>query len=370
MIPSSERVAEHLAAIVARGSVNLGGRAGVERLMLMLTRSCQLRCGYCFVTKTEGGQVMSAAIARRAIDLLMKSERPKLELQMFGGEPTSEWSLLTEVLDYVTDHPSRRGRPLEVILTSNGVLLDAERIRCLERYPVVVLLSVDGDVAVHRRFRVVHSGTDRTWFENDTQTHARISRAMHELRQSRVSWFANVVVPPAAASDVPARYRWALDHGVPRLQLNYAVGMRWTEAQMAEFIRGIVQVLRENDERQELVLFNWKSDCEPVILSDDLIVDVDGTVLHDGAIFLERSFGRLKQTYARGHVAELDAFDPLRWSLQELYEVMRDTYPAGSEERHILLQNMEMGAALDLVIQALTAELGRERSRGAVAKNG
>jgi MoaA/NifB/PqqE/SkfB family radical SAM enzyme len=365
VIPTPEEAEQRLAATLARGSVNLGEVTGIERLMLMLTRSCHLRCSYCFVEKTEQGPVMPATIARRAIDLLMRSARPRLEIQLFGGEPTSEWERLVEVFEYASEHPLRRGRKLELIVTTNGILLDEARLATLERYPVVLLFSIDGAEATHRRFRVVYSGPDATWHESDATSYRRIERAMELMRGRRLNWFMNAVLPPSAASELEARYDWAVAHGVPRLQLNYAVGMRWGERAMSEYLGGLARVLERNHERAELVLFNWRSDCEPVVLSDDLIVDVDGTVLHDGAIFLERSFGRLKQSYRRGHLDELEAFDPLRWSLAKLYDVMRDTYPEGSEERAILLENMRFGAAVDLLIQRVSKKLGREPSRGA-----
>ncbi len=365
MIPTAAEAEERLRSTLARGSVNLGASAGIERLMLMLTRSCHLRCSYCFVSKVEGGPVMPAATAHRAIDLLMKSERPRLELQLFGGEPSSEWERLTDVLDYATGHSDRRGRKLEIILTTNGVLLEQTRLDTLSKFPVVILFSIDGDATAHRRFRVVYSGADSVWHENDARTYARIQGAVERLKVSRLNWFMNAVLPPSAAGELEARYDWAIAQKIPRLQLNYAVGMRWTDQQMHDYLEGLRRVLLRQHAQEEIMLFNWRSDCEPVVLSDDLIVDVDGTVLHDGAIFLERSFGRLKQTYRRGHLDDLDAFDPLRWSLQTLYEVMRDTYPEDSEERAILLQNMRFGAAIDLLIQRVTRELGRAPSPGA-----
>lgn len=365
VIPTPTEAEARLRETLARGSVNLGKTAGIERLMLMLTRSCHLRCSYCFVDKTETGSVMPSAVARRAVDLLMRSERPRIEIQLFGGEPTSEWERLVEVFEYTANHPQRRGRKLELILTSNGVLLDEKKLAVLERYPVVLLFSLDGDALAHRRFRVVYGGDDATWHENDALTYARIERAVAVLKARPLNWFMNAVLPPSAAGELEARYDWAIQHEVPRLQLNYAVGMRWSEEQMNAYLEGLERVLRRNDQRQELMLFNWRSDCEPVVLSDDLIVDTDGSVLHDGAIFLERSFGKLKQTYRRGHLDELEAFDPLRWSLSKLYEVMRDTYPEASEERTILLQNMRFGAAVDLLIQRLSRELRRRPSPGA-----
>lgn len=351
MIPSPEAVDRRLAEILVRGDVNLGAAADTERLMLMLTRSCELRCGYCFVQKTETGVEMSPAVARRAIDLLMSSRRSRLELQLFGGEPTRRWDVLEEVLRYAFGHPGLGRRRLTLVLTTNGVGLDAERVRRLQEWPVVVLFSLDGDAEAHRRFRGAH-------LLDDASVHARILAALDLLLASRLDWFMNCVLAPAASGEVGARYAWALARGVPRLQLNYAVGMRWSEGQTCRYLEGLEAVLRRHHaDPGGVVLFNWRSDCEPVMLSDDLIVDVDGSVVHDGAVFLERAFGRLKETYARGHVDTLRDFDPLRWSLSRLYDTMVGTYPEGSLEREIIVHNIRLGAAVDLLVQDLSREL-------------
>ena len=121
MIPTPEQAQHRLGQILRRGSVNLGEGPGTERLMLMLTRSCELRCGYCLVDKMEDAPELSQADARQGIDLLMQSERPRLELQFFGGEPTRCWPVLADAVRYVTGHPDRRGRKLEICLTTNGV---------------------------------------------------------------------------------------------------------------------------------------------------------------------------------------------------------------------------------------------------------
>jgi hypothetical protein len=136
--------------------------------------------------------------------------------------------------------------------------------------------------------------------------------------------------------------------------------MRWSQSQREAFIGGVLDVLRDDHENPgRMQVYNWASKCEPVMLSDDLIVDVDGTVLHDGAVFLERAFGELKRTYRRGHLDDLVAFDPLRWDLATLHKVMVDTYPPGSHERAVIVDNCRLGAALDLAIDRLARELGR-----------
>jgi len=353
MIPTAAQADRRLGQILRRGSVNLGEVSGIERLMLMLTRSCELRCGYCLVDKQEDAPELSQADALRGIDLLMQSKRPRLELQFFGGEPTRAWPVLKAAIRHATTHPDRAGRKIEICLTTNGVGMTEERLAFLAEHPVMILFSLDGDAAAHRRFRQAHLCSDE-------DAYAGISRAIELLKQSDVQWFMNAVLPPAAAGACMERYEWARAQGVGRLQLNYAVGMRWSQHQMDAYIGSLLDVLRHHhDHPDEMHLFNWKSDCEPVMLSDDLIVDVDGAIYHDGAVFLERRFPVLKQTYRRGELAQLDAFDPLRWPLSTLYEVMVGSYPEGSEERELVRDNCRFGAAIDLAIHALRRELGR-----------
>ena len=366
VVPEAADVERRLEEILDRGSVNLGEQAGIERLMLMVTRSCELRCGYCFVNKTEAGLEMPVSRALRGVDLIMKSDRPKLEVQFFGGEPSRCWDVLSEVLEYTMTHPLRHGRRVEFVLTTNGTGLDAERVAHLERYPVMVLFSLDGDAASHRRFRQSH-------LVSDEEAYAAILETVRLLSESSLNWFMNATIPPAGAAETYDRYLWALEHGIPRLQLNYAVGMYWRPHQERAYLTQLQRVLLDHAEDPErLMLFNWRSDCEPTILSDDLIVDTDGVVLHDAAIFLERSLPKLKDTYRRGELDGLEEFDALRWNLATLAKVLRTTYDPGTRQHRIVEQNLRMGAAVDLVIQQMIEGLGgapgQETARGALER--
>jgi pyruvate-formate lyase-activating enzyme len=351
-VPTDAEVSARLERILARGSLNLGAASGIERLMLMLTRSCELRCGYCFVQKTETGTDMPLAIAQRGVDLIMASSRPKLEVQFFGGEPSRRWETLSAVLDYAEHHPQRNGRSLEFVITTNGAGLTPARLQKLAQHRVMILFSLDGDAKAHARFRAAH-------LVSDAEAYGAIDRTVDLLLTHDVPWFMNTTIPPAAAGEVEARYAWARRRGIPRLQLNYSVGHYWNPAQERRYLEGLQRVLLHHAASPDgLLLFNWRSECEPTMLSDDLIVDVDGTVCHDGAIFLERSLPRLKETYARGHLYELHEFDPLRWNLRKLHDVMTTTYADGSRERRAIVQNIRMGAAVDLVIERIIAALG------------
>ncbi|MCB9663540.1 MAG: radical SAM protein [Alphaproteobacteria bacterium] len=356
LVPTAEQVDERLAAILARGNRKLGEPTGSERLLLMITRSCELRCTYCFVDKTETGQEMSPEVAERGVDLLMASRRPKLEIQFFGGEPSRRWDMVTRTIRYAVDHPQRAGRPLDLILTTNGTGLDEDRVAFLEAHGATLLFSLDGNEQVHARFRPAVLTTDEEAFR-------RIRRTFGLLMASRIHWFMNVTVPPNGADDVGERYAWARRHGVPRFQMNYSVGHYWNPQQEQRYLSALQAMLLHHAANPEgMLLYNWLSECEPVMLSDELIVDVDGTVMHDGAIFLERSLPQLKDTYDRGSVFDLDDFDVLRWDLARLDRVMRATYAEGTREHRAIAQNIRMGAAVDLVIDHVRQLVGWERA--------
>lgn len=375
VLPRPEHVTKRMAQILRRGSMNVGGNATMDRLMLMLTRSCELRCSYCMVGLTEEGfgqdhdghadptvfaqerpgtprGDMSTATLHGAIDLLMRSTKPRLGLQLFGGEPSRRWDALVDVLEYAQGHPQRRGRPVEMLFTTNGVGLTPERVARIEHLPAVVQFSLDGDER-GSRFRRGHL------FEHDEAVD-RMMAAIDTLNASPIRWFMNATLPPAAAGEVMARYRWAREAGVPALQMNYATGMRWSDDQLAAYLEGLQEMLiHHHGDPGDLELLNWRNQADPVPLCGDIIVDVDGTIYQVGAIFHERRFPHLKRAYRRAHLDDTPPFDGLRMTLQTLWAKTQETLGAHGRDLEIFEQNVRLGAAVDLVVQLTKRRLGR-----------
>jgi hypothetical protein len=356
-LPTPAQVERRLAQILAADSAQTGGGARTARLMLMLTRSCELRCSYCFVALREdehgldhpGAAEPDGAIprgdmhretARRAIDRLVTSDKPRLGLQLFGGEPSRRWDVLLDAVAYLTHHPGRRARPLEVLLTTNGLGLDAARLDALRAFPVVVQLSVDG-FGEGNRFRRPHllsqTDADRRW-----------EAALPTLRGSGIPWFLNVTLPPAAAGEIPARSAAARAQGVPAIQLNYATGMRWTDEQVAAYLTGLWQVLRADRAAPgAMTFYNWNNAADPAPLCGDTIVDVDGTLLQVGGIFHERRFPGLRRAYRHGHLDDAAAFGESRATLADLWARTRAALTP--DEAEVFAGGMRLGAAVDIV---------------------
>lgn len=381
ILPKPEHVTERLRQIVRRGSANTGQVAEMDRLMLMITRSCDLRCSYCWVALTEdaygvdhpgtpdaafrptrevGAPPGDASVdtLRRAIDLLVASPKPQLGLQLFGGEPMRRWDEVRFLLSYAWDHPDRRGRPFEFLFTTNGVHLDAERLAFLATLPVTLQLSLDGDER-GSRFRRGHL------LPHDDAVD-KVLGAVDKLNASGVTWFMNATLPPAAAGEVLARYQWARDAGVPALQINYATGMRWPHEAEATYLEGLQHaLLAHHDDPGGFRLLNWVNEADPVPLCGDLIVDVDGTIYHTAALFHERRFPILKAPYRRAHLHEVERLDGLRWGLDTLWAVTKRALADDPEQAAIFEQNMRMGAAQDLVVAITRKRLGRPLGLGA-----
>ena len=355
-LPNAEQVNRRLRQILSADSAQTGDGAHTDRLMMMLTRSCELRCSYCFVALsemhygqdhppervTEGVPAgdLSIQTASRALDLLMTSPNPRLSVQLFGGEPTRRWDTLQAILHLAQTHPKRAGRPLELQLTTNGVGLTDAQLTELAASPVVVQLSVDGD-AHGNRFRRPHLPAA---LRPEAQPEAIAARLNHH----GVRWFLNVTVPPAACDELPARYEQALALKAPALQLNYATGMRFSDAQADAYLMGLWRVLeRDAQQGAPLQLMNWQNAADPAPLCGDVIVDVDGALMQVGGIFHERRFPTLRAAYQHGHLNEAQQFEGRRASLMELWR--RTKAALSADEAEVFLSGMRLGAAQDLV---------------------
>lgn len=373
--PTPAQVDTRLRQILARDSATVSEEINVDRLMLMFTRSCELRCSYCMVGLTEdafgedhngepdprvfAGDTpvaplgdMSPATLRRTIDWIMTSKRPNLEVQMFGGEPTRRWDNVVGLMRYATDHPERRGRNLNFLFTTNGTTLTAERLAEIADLPVLIQFSLDGD-RWGSRFRRGH-------LLDVSSALDAMESAVQTLLQSGARWFMHVTLPAAAAGEVLDRYTWARQVGVPALQVTYATGMLWKPHQVTAFLDGVQDMLHHHHvDPGSLMLYNWNNQADPVPLCGDIVVDVDGRIYQIGALFHERRFPKLKRSYVLGHLNDGLPFTETRLTLMELWNRTKTELADAPKDLHTFLQNIRIGAGLDLVTRLTKARLGR-----------
>lgn len=130
----------------------------IKALCINIAHDCNLRCQYCFAGQGGYGQwrmLMSFGVARRAVDFLIAHSGPRehCELDFFGGEPLMNWHVVQQTIDYVHKQEKKHGKKIKMSLTTNGLLLDKEKVKYLTDNHISLILSLDGRKEMHDRMR-------------------------------------------------------------------------------------------------------------------------------------------------------------------------------------------------------------------------
>ena len=143
-------------------------------LTIALTHNCQLRCDYCYAGKKHH-KVISKKTILKAIALSFKMPMQKLEFGLFGGEPLLEWELFVWATEQVEAEATKRNIPLIKTVTTNGLLLTPDRVDWLREHGFYVVVSLDGNKAMHNTHRryANHEGSFDTVIKGIKQLQTR-----------------------------------------------------------------------------------------------------------------------------------------------------------------------------------------------------
>ncbi len=137
--------------------------APIKAMCLHVSHDCNLRCEYCFAETGDfgtGRKIMTPETGKKAIDFLIEKScgRENLELDFFGGEPLMAWDTVTETVDYARSIEKQHGKNFRFTITTNGVLLDDDKIEYINREMSNCVLSLDGRKEVNDRIRRTPNG--------------------------------------------------------------------------------------------------------------------------------------------------------------------------------------------------------------------
>lgn len=138
----------------------------VKAICLHVAHDCNMNCKYCFGSQGsfEGcRELMSLDTGIAAIDYLIKNsgKRKNLEVDFFGGEPLMNFDVVKEIIAYGRKVETHNNKKIRFTITTNGILLDDEKISYINRNMENVILSIDGRSEVNDKMR-------RTWNDKGT----------------------------------------------------------------------------------------------------------------------------------------------------------------------------------------------------------
>jgi uncharacterized protein len=133
-----------------------------DKLVLMLTYACNMRCRYCCqgeipdVRETE----MPEEVARRAVDWLVEQSgnTPVIGIGWFGGEPLVKFGMIRRIAAYAEEKAAAAGKRVWFGTMSNALLLTQEVIEFMASKRVDITVSFDGPRQVQDANRPLKNG--------------------------------------------------------------------------------------------------------------------------------------------------------------------------------------------------------------------
>lgn len=135
----------------------------IKALCLHVAHDCNLRCKYCFASQGDfkgKRSLMPLEIGKRALEFIVESSgnRRNLEVDFFGGEPLMNFDVVKQLVKYGRELEKDNNKRFRFTITTNGILLDDEKIDFINENMDNVVLSLDGRKEINDNMRSTISG--------------------------------------------------------------------------------------------------------------------------------------------------------------------------------------------------------------------
>ncbi len=184
---------------------------------LVLTHRCNLSCNYCYAGEHYRRDMETATI-ERAVELLVADGAPVAQLGFFGGEPFLAFEGMQRAVARAAVRCRERGTRLLLQCTTNGSLIDDEKVAFIRDTGMKVTVSIDGIREAHDLQRPRAGGGS---------SFDQVAGGLRKLLAAGVDPDAMMVISPQTVPHVYASVSWLWSLGVKTVRSNLVLDAPW-----------------------------------------------------------------------------------------------------------------------------------------------
>lgn len=130
----------------------------IKAACLHVSHDCNLKCEYCFAgggNYNHNREVMDLETGKKALRFLCENSgnRRNIEVDFFGGEPLMNFDVVKDLVAYGREIEKEYNKNFRFTITTNGLLLDDDKIDFINENMSNVVLSLDGREEINDRIR-------------------------------------------------------------------------------------------------------------------------------------------------------------------------------------------------------------------------
>lgn len=202
----------------------------ISNIWLNITNQCNFVCSYCYKKKNE--QIMPWSVLQKSIDWCLQSPGEKKKISFCGGEPLLEIVNIKKVTEYISNkYGSLMDKP-EILIISNGTLLNQDIIEFLAVNKIKFVLSIDGTRDSFRK--------NRTGSYDLVEKNARLLLT----NLNSYSLCGQIVVCPNTVASLFENFKYLAKLGFVNINIDPVQGIYWPDEAVALFTEQIGQILK------------------------------------------------------------------------------------------------------------------------------
>jgi len=277
-----------------------------------------MHCSYCRVQ--QDAVYISEYNLKRSVDLLLTSQQQELKFEFFGGEPLLlPFDLIKNTILYGERKAREKGKKINFLITTNGILLDKQKVKFLKEHNVLLILSLDGN----RRSQNINRPQ-----KDKKDSYSLIVKNVPLILKNHLNCYCYTVVTPETVKYLKSNFISLVNLGFKKIWIMLACCVKWekdTIPILEKNLNWIAKTYPDLLQEKGIVLLNLKNWVAPVPFNTELSVNIDGYIYSACLTYLIHD-EEIRKKFIITHIdnpdESIDKLDKKRLSNEEAMEVI------------------------------------------------